>query len=175
LTRVIFALLVLAGGCDNCKQGSSYCDGNQLHFCGVGEDKSPHWVQTGCPVACKQLSSGATCVDSPTPVPECANKSCVSTTDNACWKGGPTHCQDGYPTSGSTPCPMGFQCVLAAGCDGPGCDQAQCISDPTDLRCHNATTQLSICDGNNALSCWCGYVQGVNACSGSCSQGTCTN
>jgi hypothetical protein len=178
-TTVLFAsALLLVGGCD-CDEGSSYCDGNQLNLCGKGEmDSHPRWHRSTCPVACRQLMGEATCVDSPTPIPECdASKGgCLADSPNACWKGSPTMCFDGYPTNTLSPCGTGLQCIVATDCRGGSCDSADCVPNPADMRCHDQS-QLQFCDGNSAVSCWCGYVVGTNDCSasGGCNAGSCAH
>jgi hypothetical protein len=133
----LLVVLLVAGGCDKCKQSDpNYCDGNTLRYCSINDQDSGdwHWFSTSCPVACRQASDGATCVDSPTPVPECAATACSVGVPNSCWKGLHTECHGGYPTK-STPCQLDLQCVVVGDCPNAGCSTAFCLPSPSPASC----------------------------------------
>jgi hypothetical protein len=164
VTRVLTALLFLSG-CNDCKQDDTRCNGKIPEVCAWGDTnlrwEPRSWSMEQCPVACAKLASkGATCVDSPQPIAECANQIA------ACWNGKLTTCVEGYPTQ-TTPCNAGT-CFASSECAGG----ALCLSSTSaDARCPNPTDYGGFCDGDAAVQCWCGRIRTQIACNaGKCLQ-----
>lgn len=164
----MLALLLPApslAGC-GCHEGDpSHCDGNWTEVCSPGDSFSGWVPGTQCTSPnsyCVVLpSSGATCVESPQPVPQCADAGAGV----SCFQNVPGECRDGYPVARDTACtaPNPF-CVGGGICSAsesavPECDGG--TSAAVDNRCWN-----------NAPS-WCNdgfVVAGSAACTGTCAE-----
>jgi len=154
-TCALFAVIASLAACGpTCTPGTNSCNGGNLESCPYGSDSEP--MVEYC-VACKELPSGATCVDSPSPVSACAN---VANGTGVCWNESPTTCQDGYPTnSAQTPCDQGSVCVVAGG-------KGFCaLSSAPDPICAGVTAPLgAVCDGEDQVACELGYATSRTTC-----------
>jgi len=138
-----------------CDPGKSVCNGSVLESCPYGSDNGP--MQEYC-LACKDLSNGATCVDSTSPVSECAS---VANGTEVCWNGSPTTCQDGYPTPYTTTgaCASGTVCVAAGG-------SVFCAlsADPDPACAGTSAPAVAVCSGQDQVECEQGYALSRTAC-----------
>jgi len=151
----------LLAGCNECSQGETRCDGNTYMSCEYDADadfEPIRWRRDTCPVACREVAGHASCVDTVTPVPECAGGD-----DDICVDDVPTGCLGGYPIHHSR-CEGLTHCFAGTICGGDrGQRTAICAIDA------NAPPSCSgnpACYGGVLTSCDCGLVVAREDCGG---------
>ena len=165
---LMLALLLQAPsltGC-GCSEGDpSHCSGNATEVCSPGDSCTGWVIGQICSAPdqyCAVLpSSGATCVASPDPVPECADGGGAE----FCFQNNPSTCKDGYPyvfyEAGQNCAGPNPYCVGAGICTAV---------ESTVPECADAASSLpnAMCWHNAPSGCHDGYVNAGMVCSGTC-------
>lgn len=146
LATLLWGLVALVAGCDECSPGQTRCDGDVYGWCnddGDGPFATARWVEAKCPVACRVIGKTATCVSAAEPVTECAGATRV-----VCFEGVPTQCWGGYPVKQS-PCGAPTHCAIS-----PSCGAVCALDDTPEPRC----SPIPFCDGGSVAHCSCDLV-----------------